>query len=140
MWVFWGIVGFDVLFIGMVLLDYGFERAASDLPIVVLAPIVFLGVLLFYPIAQTVHIDAKGIRIRFFKKTLREVTWEQIVNVQARTYHRGPIYLFKFRDTWDLNYKNEEFRLDRRKKIKAAILLYCTDDIREALSKLPPKV
>lgn len=138
MCVFWGLIGFDVLFTLLGITNL--EATLSMLPVVVLVPIAFLGILCFYPIAQTVHIDAKGIRIYFFKKTLREVTWKQIVNVETYRYHRGPIYLFTVRDTGGLNYKTEEFILDRRKKIKVAILGYCTDDIREAMSKLPPEV
>ncbi len=140
--VFWGLIGFDILFTVLVIFDTDFETAISLLSIAVFAPFLLLGILFFSPIVQTVHIDAEGIRIRFFKKTLRKVTWGQLASVQAGSFNRGPIYLFSIRDDGDLNPdKNEdELRLDRRKKIKTAILQYCTDDIREALLKLPPKV
>lgn len=140
-----GLIGFLVLLVVLCIAGIpgsDFQTVISIFSIGILAPFLVLGILFFYPIAQTVHIDAKGIRIRFFRKTLRAVTWEQIMDVQACNYNRGPGYLFTIRDDGTLNLsKNEnELRLERRKKLKSAIMRYCTDDIRKTLSKLPPKV
>lgn len=104
------------------------QKTESDVLILVaiamIGPIVLYFAIGFYWIFQTVIIDEKGISVLFFKKTLTQFAWEDIVSIEKSNIYRNPIYKIVKSDGKELN-------LDKRKKIKNAIELYYKNEIKE---------
>ncbi|MDE7105617.1 MAG: hypothetical protein K2O22_00450 [Anaeroplasmataceae bacterium] len=91
---------------------------------------IFLGLIIgCYWMFQTIVIDENGIQVKFLKKILRKVKWDEVEDIICSWTMRSPIYRIKVKESNDLN-------LDRRKKIKNSIMFYGDESIKEVLKNL----
>ena len=70
-----------------------------------------------YWIFQIVVIDEIGIRIILFTKTIRTVSWDNILEIKRTSVMRNPAYVLVIKNENNLN-------LDDRKSIRKAICQY----------------
>ena len=78
--------------------------------VIIPATFVLYFIIGFYWIFQTVTLDEKGIRVKFFNKTLKEFDIKDIDCFTIGTLYRNPIIAIQRKDGTRLN-------LDKRKKI-----------------------
>ena len=71
----------------------------------------------FYWIFQMVEIDEKGIEIKFFRKSIRTIKWDDVTEIKYTSVMRNPAYVLSIANARNLN-------LDSRKAIKNAIIYY----------------
>lgn len=76
----------------------------------------------FYWIFQKIEIDYVGIKQTFFKKTIKEVIWENIDEIACTTVMKNPAYVITFNNT-------ERLVLDKRKKIRDAIKHFSNEKV-----------
>lgn len=121
-----------MVFVGILLLGYfaslDFESNNGwYLLVIALALIVLFFGIGFYWIFQTVEIDEKGVRTKLFRKTIRNVSWESITDIQCTSVARNPAYTISLENEKNLN-------LDARKSIKNAIGHYAPQALKEKLT------
>lgn len=71
----------------------------------------------WYWIFQTVEINQKGITIKIFKKTIRTIYWDSILDIKCTNVMKNPSYTIIVQNDKKLN-------LDRRKKIASSLEMY----------------
>ena len=83
----------------------------------------------FYWIFQTVEIDEKGIKIKILGKNIRNVKWDNMIEIKYASVMRNPAYVISIGNEKNLN-------LDSRKSIKKAMIYYAPQVIKDKLNKL----
>lgn len=77
----------------------------------------------FYWIFQTIERDRNGIYVKILWKTVRTISWSDVVCIEAKAVMKNPAYVVIVRGQKRLN-------LDRRKKILDAISLHSNSQIK----------
>ena len=106
-----GIAFFDISFIIGFVISLFMEQPNYGWVLLVIIPATFVlyFVIGFYWIFQTVTLDEKGIRVKFFGKTLKELDIKDIDCFTIGILYRNPIIAIQRKDGTRLN-------LDKRKK------------------------
>ena len=121
---FQSITFFSVIFLLDILLLWGFIESLKYKPnngwillaiaFFLLAMFLFVG---FYWIFQTVEINDRGIKIRFFSKCIKIIVWKNVEKIEYGTVMRNPAYIITLKDKTKLN-------LDARKQIGLLLNTY----------------
>lgn len=82
----------------------------------------------FYWIFQTVEIDEKGIKIKILGKNIRNVKWDNIIEIKYASVMRNPAYVLLIKNEKNIN-------LDSRKSIKSAMIYYAPKAMKDKLNK-----
>ena len=82
----------------------------------------------FYWIFQIVEIDEKGIKIKILWKNIRNVKWDDIIEIKYASVMRNPAYVISIKNEKNIN-------LDSRKSIKNAISYYAPEVMKDKLNK-----
>lgn len=82
----------------------------------------------FYWIFQIVEIDEKGIKIKILGKNIRNVKWDDIIEIKYASVMRNPAYVISIKNEKNIN-------LDSRKSIKNAISYYAPEVMKDKLNK-----
>ena len=82
----------------------------------------------FYWIFQTVEIDEKGIKIKILGKNIRNVKWDNIIEIKYASVMRNPAYVLLIKNEKNIN-------LDSRKSIKKAMIYYAPKAMKDKLNK-----
>ncbi len=71
----------------------------------------------FYWVFQMIEVDERGIKVKLFSKTIRDISWDNIESITYGGVLRNPAYIIKVKNQKGLN-------IDSRKKIKQAFSFY----------------
>ena len=82
----------------------------------------------FYWIFQIVEIDEKGIKIKILGKNIRNVGWDDIIEIKYESVMRNPAYVLLIKNEKNIN-------LDSRKSIKNAMIYYAPKAMKDKLNK-----
>lgn len=82
----------------------------------------------FYWIFQIVEIDEKGIKIKILGKNIRNVKWDDIIEIKYASVMRNPAYVLLIKNEKNIN-------LDSRKSIKNAMIYYAPKAMKDNLNK-----
>ena len=83
----------------------------------------------FYWIFQIVEIDEKGIKIKILGKNIRNVGWDDIIEIKYECVMRNPAYVLLIKNEKNIN-------LDSRKSIKNAMIYYAPKAMEDKLKKI----
>lgn len=83
----------------------------------------------FFWIFQILIIDYEGIHVKLFRKTIRYVSWDSVVDINYENVMRNPAYVIKIKNAKNLN-------LDSRKAIKRVLEYYGGANTRLVLQKM----